>query len=108
MKTFLIYALAALCEIGGCFSLYAVLRLHKTPLWLIPGAVCLIAFAWLLTLTDSDTAGRTYASYGAIYIAASIGWLWAVEKRAPDLWDGAGLLLCLIGAAVILWGPRSV
>lgn len=107
MKTLLIYALAALCEIGGCFSLYAVLRLHKPPLWLVPGLMCLMGFAWLLTLPDNGAAGRTYAACGAIYIAASFGWMWLIEKQKPDLWDGSGILVCLIGAGLILWGPRA-
>ncbi|MEM9965591.1 MAG: YnfA family protein [Asticcacaulis sp.] len=108
MKTLIIYVLAALCEIGGCYSVYMILRLQKTPLWLIPAAIFLMLFAYLLTLTDTDTAGRTYAAYGAIYIAASIAWMWLVEKQRPDTWDIGGLLLCLIGAGVILWAPRAV
>lgn len=106
MKTLIIYVFAALAEIGGCYSVYMVLRLHKTPLWLIPGAICLGLFAYLLTLTDSEAAGRAYAAYGAIYIAASLGWMAWVEKQRPDVWDLSGLGLCLLGAGLMLWMPR--
>lgn len=101
-----IYALAALAEIAGCFAFWAWLRLEKSPLWLLPGIVCLAAFAWLLTRVDSAFAGRAYAAYGGIYILASLLWLWAVEARMPDRWDFLGAALCLAGSAVILFGPR--
>ena len=106
LRPFLVYALAALCEIAGCYSLWAVIKLHRSALWLAPGAVSLGLFAWLLTLIDSSAAGRAFAAYGAIYIAASLVWLWAVEKQRPDLYDLGGLVLCLAGSALILFAPR--
>lgn len=69
--------------------------------------VSLALFAWLLTLVDSDAAGRTYAAYGGVYICASLLWLWAVEGVRPDRWDVSGALICLVGASVILFGPRA-
>ena len=107
MKPWLIYPLAALAEIGGCFAFWAWLKLDRSPLWLAPGVACLIAFAWLLTLAPSDFAGRAYAAYGGVYIAASLVWLWAVEKQRPDTWDMTGVAICLAGAAVILFAPRA-
>lgn len=106
--TALIYIAAALAEIGGCFAFWAWLRLGKSIWWLAPGVVSLVLFAYLLTLVPSDAAGRAYAAYGGVYIAASLVWLWAMEDVRPDRWDIAGATLCLIGAAVILFGPRSV
>ncbi|WP_158047586.1 YnfA family protein [Skermanella pratensis] len=105
--TFLLYAGAAVAEIAGCFSFWAWARLGKTALWLLPGMASLAAFAWILTRIDADFAGRAYAAYGGVYIAASLGWLWAVEGARPDRWDLAGTALCLAGAAVILFGPRN-
>lgn len=105
-STFIIYALAALAEIGGCFAFWAWLKLDK-PVWLLlPGMVSLGLFAWLLTLVDTAAAGRAYAAYGGIYIAASLVWLWLVEGVRPDRWDMTGMVLALAGAAVILAGPR--
>lgn len=106
MKAFAIYALAALCEIGGCYSLWAVLKLGRSPAWLLPGVVCLGLFAWLLTLIETPAAGRAYAAYGAVYIAASLLWMMLVERQKPDIWDLCGLVLCLAGSAVILFAPR--
>lgn len=106
--TIIVYVAAALAEIGGCFAFWAWLRLGKSIWWLIPGVVSLVLFAYLLTLVPSDAAGRAYAAYGGVYIIASLMWLWAMEGVRPDRWDIAGAALCLIGAAVILFGPRSV
>ncbi|MDW5376428.1 YnfA family protein [Halomonas sp. HP20-15] len=107
MPTLAIYFAAALAEIAGCFTFWAWWRLDKSLAWLLPGLVSLALFAWLLSLVDSDYAGRAYAAYGGIYIVSSLLWLWLVEQRAPDRWDLIGAGFCLIGAAVILFGPRG-
>ncbi|MEZ5936324.1 MAG: YnfA family protein [Alphaproteobacteria bacterium] len=106
MASALFYIGAAVAEIAGCFAFWTWLRLGKTFLWVLPGTASLVLFALLLTRVDSPFAGRTYAAYGGVYIAASLIWLWTVEQTAPDRWDLLGTLICLIGAAVILWGPR--
>ncbi len=105
MKQLLIYSVAALAEIGGCFSFGAWIRMGKSALWLIPGMASLALFAWLLTLSGAETAGRTYAAYGGIYILASLLWLWAFEDMRPDRWDMIGAAICVMGAAIILYGP---
>lgn len=107
MPTALVYGGAALAEIAGCFAFWAWLRLDKSPVWLVPGVVSLVAFAWLLTRVDASAAGRAYAAYGGIYICASLLWLWAVEGVRPDRWDMSGAALCLAGTCVILLGPRT-
>jgi len=107
MKLWLIYPLAALAEIGGCFAFWAWLKLDRSSLWLAPGVACLIAFAWLLTLVPSDAAGRAFAAYGGVYICASLIWMALVEKTPPDRWDILGGLICLVGAGLILFGPRG-
>lgn len=103
----LVYLAAAFAEIAGCFAFWAWLRLGRPIYWLVPGTMSLVVFAWLLTLIDTSHAGRAYAAYGGVYILASILWLWAVEDMRPDRWDLAGTAVCLAGAALILYGPRS-
>ena len=107
LKLVLIYPAAAVAEIAGCFAFWAWLRLGKSPLWLVPGVISLVLFAWLLTLVETSAAGRAFAAYGGVYVAMSLGWLWAVEGRVPDRWDLAGGMMCLAGAAVVLWGGGS-
>lgn len=106
MITMLAYAGAAVAEIAGCFAFWAWLRLGKSALWLAPGTASLALFAYLLTLVETDAAGRTYAAYGGVYIVASILWLWIVEGQRPDRWDVTGAAICIIGAVVILAAPR--
>jgi len=106
MAAIIFYVGAAVAEVAGCFAFWAWLRLGKTSFWIFPGTASLILFALFLTRIDSPFAGRAYAAYGGVYIAASLIWLWAVEGTPPDRWDLLGALICLIGAAVILWGPR--
>ena len=98
------YALAALAEIAGCFAFWAWLRLDRPALWLVPGMLSLALFAWLLTRIDQPFAGRAYAAYGGVYIAASLLWLWIVEGQIPTRWDLLGAAFCLAGMAIILTG----
>lgn len=104
--TLITYALAAIAEIAGCFAFWAWLRMNASAMWLAPGIISLMAFAWLLTRIDADFAGRAYAAYGGIYIAASLVWLWLAEGKAPDRWDLAGATVCIAGAMIIILGPR--
>lgn len=107
MPQLFIYTLAAIAEITGCFAFWAWLRMDKSIWLLLPGIVSLIIFAALLTLIDSEAAGRAYAAYGGIYILASLLWLRLAEGFIPDRWDISGGLLALAGAGLILFGPRS-
>lgn len=104
--TALIYVLAAIAEIAGCFAFWSWLKLGKSVWWLVPGAASLAAFAWLLTLVPSEAAGRAFAAYGGVYIVAPLVWMWLVEQTMPDRFDIAGAGLCLVGAAVIVAAPR--
>jgi len=105
--TLLVYIGAALAEIAGCFAFWAWLRLARPVWWIVPGIAALCLFAYLLTVIDSDQAGRAYAAYGGVYIASALLWLWLVEGARPDRWDLIGAAICLAGAAIILWAPRA-
>lgn len=102
-----VFVAAALAEIAGCFAFWAWWRLEKSALWLLPGIASLILFAWLLSLTNTNAAGRAYAAYGGIYITASLIWLWLAEGIRPDRWDLAGAAFCMVGASIILFAPRA-
>ena len=107
MSLLALYVPIALLEIAGCFSVWAWLREGRSAWWLVPGAAALAAFAWLLTMVPTAAAGRAFAAYGGVYIATSLAWMWLVEGERPDRWDLAGAVICLAGAVVILFGPRT-
>lgn len=97
-----IFALAAFFEIAGCFAFWLWVRRGATPLVIVLGIASLIGFALALTRVDSAFAGRAYAAYGGIYIAASLVWLWIVEGQTPTRTDLVGAALAIAGALVIV------
>ena len=107
MQAALIYPLAALAEIAGCFALWAWWKGGASALWLVPGMASLALFGWLLAQVEAGFAGRAFAAYGGVYIAASVLWMWGFEGNRPDRWDIIGAAICLVGAAIVLAGPRS-
>lgn len=106
MRNVLWFVVAAACEIAGCYTAWLWLRLARTVWWLIPGAISLLVFAIALTRVDVAFAGRAFAAYGGVYIVSSLLWLAIVERTAPRATDVLGALLCIAGAAVILYGSR--
>lgn len=100
------YILAAFFEIAGCFAFWAVFRLDKSQWWLIPGVISLLVFAGLLTRIDVAFAGRAFAAYGGVYIAASLFWMWLAEGQFPDRWDIIGAAICIVGVFFILFGRQ--
>lgn len=105
VKAALLFIATAIAEIVGCYLPYLWLRKGASPWVLVPAALALAAFAWLLTLHPTG-GGRTYAAYGGVYVASAILWLWSVEGQRPDRWDLLGAALCILGTAVIVLGPR--
>ncbi|MDF3889091.1 YnfA family protein [Cupriavidus basilensis] len=105
MKTFALYLVTACAEILGCYLPYLWLRQGASAWILIPGALALVLFAWLLSL-HPDASGRVYAAYGGIYIAVAIAWLWLVDGVRPSHWDLAGVAVAIAGMAIIAFQPR--
>ena len=105
MKTFLLFVLTALAEIVGCYLPYLWLVQNRSVWLLVPAALSLALFAYLLTL-HPQAAGRVYAAYGGVYIAVALAWLWAVDGVRPTSWDATGVALALLGMSVIMFQPR--
>jgi small multidrug resistance family-3 protein len=105
-KFTLLFALTALAEIVGCYLPWLVVKQGR-PFWLlVPAALSLALFAWLLTLHPT-AAGRTYAAYGGMYIAMALLWLMWVDRVALTRWDVAGAAFALAGMAIIAFQPTQ-
>lgn len=102
------FVAAALLEIAGCFAFWMWLRQGRSPAVALLGVLNLVAFAAMLTRVDTAFAGRAYAAYVGIYIAASLGWLWIVEGQRPTAPDLLGALLAIAGAVVIVGAAKRL
>lgn len=106
VKITLLLVATAVAEILGCYLPWLVVKQGR-PLWLLlPAALSLAIFAWLLTLHPT-AAGRTYAAYGGVYIAVALVWLRYVDGIALTRWDLAGASVALVGMAVIVLQPAG-
>jgi small multidrug resistance family-3 protein len=102
MTNVAVFVLAAILEIAGCFAFWVSIRRGAAPWVAVLGIASLVGFALALTRVDSAFAGRAYAAYGGIYIAASLAWLWVVERQVPSRADVLGAALAIAGALVII------
>ena len=106
MKTVLLFVATAMAEIVGCYLPYLWVRKGGSAWLLVPAAISLALFAWLLTLHPT-ASGRVYAAYGGVYVSAAILWLWLIDGIKPTRWDLLGAGLCLAGMAIIMFAPRA-
>lgn len=105
IKTLGLFVVTALAEIIGCYLPYLWLKQGRSAWLLVPAALFLAAFAWLLTLHPQAT-GRVYAAYGGIYISVALMWLWAVDSVKPTSTDWIGVSFCIVGMGIIMFGAR--
>lgn len=106
LRTIALFLLTAIAEIVGCYLPYLWLKQGKSVWFLVPAAMSLALFAWLLSLHPT-AAGRVYAAYGGVYIFVAILWLWLVDGVQPTVWDITGTLVALAGMAIIMFAPRE-
>jgi small multidrug resistance family-3 protein len=105
VRTLLLYFVTAMAEIVGCYLPWLWLKKGGSVWLLLPAAVSLAAFAWLLTLHEA-ASGRVYAAYGGMYISVAILWLWTVDGIRPSAWDVAGVVVTLAGMSIIAFQPK--
>jgi len=106
-RTVSLFVLTAIAEVVGCYLPYLWLRRGASAWLLVPAAVSLAAFAWLLSLHPSLGAGRTYAAYGGVYVAVAVVWMWWIEGTKPDRWDLLGATVALAGMSIIAFAPHE-
>ncbi|PKH26599.1 hypothetical protein CIG19_02050 [Enterobacterales bacterium CwR94] len=105
VKTTLLFFLTALAEIIGCFLPWLWLKKGATIWLLVPAALSLAAFVWLLTL-HPVASGRVYAAYGGVYVLTALLWLRIVDGVKLTTFDWVGALVALSGMLIIVagWG----
>ena len=102
----LLFILAGLCEIGGGYLMWQWLREHRSVLLGLVGAAVLVLYGVMPTFQAAHF-GRVYAAYGGVFVVLSTLWGWGIDRRVPDVWDGVGAMVCLVGVALIMWMPRG-
>lgn len=107
LRSIVLFALAAVAEIGGAWLVWQGVREHKGLLWAGAGVLALGAYGFVATLQPDANFGRILAAYGGVFVAGSLGWAMLLDGFRPDRWDLAGAALCLLGVAVIMYAPRS-
>ncbi|WP_372598684.1 YnfA family protein [Amphritea sp.] len=107
LKTIALFMITAVAEIIGCYLPYLWLKQDKSVWLLVPAAISLALFAWLLSLHPT-AAGRVYAAYGGVYVFVALLWLWLVDGIRPTTWDMVGALVALTGMAIIMFAPKTV
>lgn len=106
IKSFLLFILAGLFEIGGGYLIWQWLKNDKPLWWGIVGGIVLVLYGVVATWQTSDF-GRVYAAYGGIFIIMALLWAWKVDNFHPDKWDVIGALVAVIGACIIIYMPRK-
>ena len=105
IRTTLLFVLTAVAEIVGCYIPWLVLKGGRSTLLLIPAALSLALFAWLLTLHPT-ASGRVYAAYGAVYVSVALLWLRLVDGVPLTLRDGVGAAVILTGMGILMGGVQ--
>ena len=107
LRSLLLFALAAVAEIGGAWLIWQGVREHRGAIWIGAGIIALGAYGFVATLQPDPNFGRILAAYGGIFVAGSLAWGVVVDKFQPDRWDLTGAVICLFGVAVIMYAPRN-
>lgn len=107
LRSLVLFALAALAEIGGAWLVWQGWREQRGLWWIAAGVVALGCYGFVATFQPDANFGRILAAYGGVFVAGSLGWAMVVDGFRPDRWDVAGAALCLLGVAVIMYAPRG-
>src|SRR5688572_14635196 len=107
IRSLLLFALAALAEIGGARLIWQSVREHPPAWCAVAGVVALGAYGFVAAFQPDPHFGRILAAYGGVFVAGSLGWAIVVDKFRPDRYDTVGAIICLVGVAIIMYAPRA-
>ena len=106
-RSLLLFAVAALAEIGGAWMVWQGVRENRGWLWVGAGVLALGLYGFVATLQPDANFGRILAAYGGVFVAGSLAWGMALDGFRPDKYDITGALICLVGVAIIMYAPRA-
>jgi small multidrug resistance family-3 protein len=106
LRTTLLFAAAAIAEIGGAYLVWQAVR-DGAAAWVgVVGGLALAGYGVLASLQTDPHFGRVLAAYGGVFVVGSLLWGMALDGFRPDRFDIAGTAACLLGAAIIAGAPR--
>lgn len=105
-RSIILFVLAAIAEIGGAWLVWQGWRENRGVIWIAAGVLALGAYGFIATFQPDANFGRILAAYGGVFVAGSLAWGMIVDGFRPDRWDAIGAIICLVGVAVIMYGPR--
>jgi len=106
LKALSIFIIAGILEIGGGYLIWMWLRKGYGPFYGLIGALILTGCA-IVTTFQSSSFGRVSATYGAFFIVMSLIWAYYFDNFKPDRYDIIGSVICVAGAMIIYYAPRS-
>jgi small multidrug resistance family-3 protein len=107
LRSILLFALAALAEIGGAWLVWQGVREHRGLAFVGAGILALGGYGFVATFQPDPNFGRILAAYGGVFVAGSLAWGMVMDGFRPDGYDLAGAAMCLAGVTVIMWAPRD-
>jgi small multidrug resistance family-3 protein len=107
LRSVLLFALAAIAEIGGAWLVWQGWREHRGLWFIAAGVLALGAYGFVATFQPDPNFGRILAAYGGVFVAGSLAWGMIFDGFRPDRWDLTGAAICLLGVAVIMYAPRG-
>lgn len=107
VRSLVLFALAALFEIGGAWLVWQGVREQRGLVWAGAGVIALGLYGFVATLQPDAHFGRILAAYGGVFVAGSLLWGVVADGFRPDRWDVVGALVCLVGVVVIMYAPRG-
>jgi small multidrug resistance family-3 protein len=94
LRSILLFALAALAEIGGAWLVWQGVREHRGLAFVGAGILALGLYGFVATFQPESHFGRVLAAYGGVFVAGSLAWGMAVDGFRPDRYDLFGAALC--------------
>lgn len=106
LKSMVLFALAAVLEIGGAWLVWQGVREHRGWLFVGAGVIALGAYGFVAAFQPDANFGRVLAAYGGVFVAGSLLWGMVADGFRPDRWDVSGAAVCLLGVGLIMYAPR--